>query len=247
MTKEQILTFMSAGNAIFTIKSVRTGEHFTYKIRFAPQGLAKLAYLAVGHDEWMYVGVFTDAREWSPTGQPAGLRLTKGSHFTDTAPSVRALRWFLEHVDSPLVEFRHAGFCGRCGRLLTHPDSIDSGMGPECSRRGYAAPTLQERRANAAKVLARRHPLVNMLIQSQGGDVAAELMARHAVRELQADGYTVERFGEEILASKPVEQLPGDAHMMTRLPDPKHYLEVPVEQTDCSTAIDSAIESWKKR
>jgi hypothetical protein len=29
-------------------------------------------------------------------------------------------------------EFRHEGRCGRCGRTLTVPESIDSGFGPEC-------------------------------------------------------------------------------------------------------------------
>ena len=30
-------------------------------------------------------------------------------------------------------EFRHEGRCGRCGRALTVPESIDTGFGPHCA------------------------------------------------------------------------------------------------------------------
>lgn len=30
------------------------------------------------------------------------------------------------------VEIWHEGKCGRCGRQLTVPESIESGFGPEC-------------------------------------------------------------------------------------------------------------------
>jgi hypothetical protein len=30
-------------------------------------------------------------------------------------------------------EIRHVGKCGRCGRTLTDPDSINRGIGPDCA------------------------------------------------------------------------------------------------------------------
>jgi len=33
------------------------------------------------------------------------------------------------------VEFWHEGVCGKCGRKLTVPESIESGFGPECIKR----------------------------------------------------------------------------------------------------------------
>jgi hypothetical protein len=133
MTKEQIETFLQAGHAIFTLKSKKTGKHFTYKIKRGggPEGPGPLfVSLLIGDLKWMYVGLYRPGK---------ALHLTAKSHFSPDAPSVRALSWFLQHVDSPLVEFKHAGKCGRCGRVLTHPDSIDSGLGPECSGRALAA------------------------------------------------------------------------------------------------------------
>lgn len=139
MTKDQIQTFLQAGRAVFTIKSRKTGKHFSYKIVRPVSGAGKHAtlfvHLAIGVDDWIYMGVYDPRRET--------FRLTGKSQFTLAAPSVLALRWFLSNIDSPQVEFRHAGRCGRCGRVLTHPESIDSGMGPECSGRGYSYSRLE--------------------------------------------------------------------------------------------------------
>jgi hypothetical protein len=35
---------------------------------------------------------------------------------------------------SPLIEIWHQGRCGKCGKVLTVPKSIESGFGPECSK-----------------------------------------------------------------------------------------------------------------
>lgn len=149
MTKEQILKFLVAGRAVFTLVSRKTGEHFTYKFSKGRNEGVFFASVLAGADTYRYLGIYRDG--CAPISALA-------AHVSANAPSLKALNWFLRHIDSPKVRFQHEGRCGRCGRPLTHPDSIDSGLGPECSGRGYAAPTLQERRANAAKVLARRHP-----------------------------------------------------------------------------------------
>lgn len=49
----------------------------------------------------------------------------------------KVLRWALRKIwlQSSLpqgYDIRHAGRCGRCGRLLTTPESIESGFGPTC-------------------------------------------------------------------------------------------------------------------
>jgi len=45
------------------------------------------------------------------------------------------LDWTLgaaEKGDLRTVRVQHSGCCGRCGRKLTVPSSIDNGLGPEC-------------------------------------------------------------------------------------------------------------------
>lgn len=61
------------------------------------------------------------------------------SRISEGAPSAYAFRWFTLRLWSGQAnpfpegfEFRHEGRCGRCARVLTVPESIDSGFGPEC-------------------------------------------------------------------------------------------------------------------
>jgi hypothetical protein len=50
--------------------------------------------------------------------------------------AVAAAKWLdIGHNVSMMpYEFREESFCGKCGRTLTDPESIDRGIGPECMR-----------------------------------------------------------------------------------------------------------------
>ena len=53
------------------------------------------------------------------------------------APSFRAMSYALKNLYDDKIpealEIRHEGSCGRCGRPLTVPSSIDRGIGPDCA------------------------------------------------------------------------------------------------------------------
>lgn len=54
------------------------------------------------------------------------------------AESIRGFRWLFSALQAGRdltgkVTIRHAGSCGRCGRTLTVPASLDSGIGPVCA------------------------------------------------------------------------------------------------------------------
>jgi hypothetical protein len=159
MTNEQIVQFMSAGRAVFTLRSRKTGEHLTYKIekkRITNHTANELFFVSVlrGPEEWTYIGVYDD--------RARRVNLTRNSRVTADAPSFKGLNWFLKHIGHPRVEFRHEGKCCRCGRPLTHPDSIDSGIGPECAAR-LGAPREATRGPSGAplqhlKPMPGRHP-----------------------------------------------------------------------------------------
>lgn len=132
--------FMMAGNAYFTIQNARTGNRFTYRVT-APMknnrrdfdATVRFVSVLTGSDnnsDYSYVGcIFTDGN--APT-----FRTTKKSRISPDAPSVKAFDWtFRRLVESALpecIEVHHEGRCGRCGRRLTVPESIESGYGPEC-------------------------------------------------------------------------------------------------------------------
>ena len=123
--------FFFGGNCTFTIKSEKSGEWRTFRIR-RPKGKdIYFAQLLAGRDNensFVYIGVVE-----IETGK---LRLTKGSKRTEQSPDVVILRWFLSHLftDGQLMNATvyHEGKCGCCGRKLTVPESIERGIGPEC-------------------------------------------------------------------------------------------------------------------
>lgn len=131
--------WLLAGNAHFTVAR-EGGQHVTFRIvkkTFDPKVAGErpttyFVWVLAGPDntaDYRYVGIVNPA-----TGE---VRLTKQSRYTDDALCVRVVRWALRKVwaESALPEgyaIHHAGRCARCGRLLTTPESIKIGIGPEC-------------------------------------------------------------------------------------------------------------------
>jgi hypothetical protein len=125
-----------AGNATVTLSSQRTGARYTFKVSQAKDrdGTLKAFWfvgLLAGADnesDYQYMGVIGDD----------GFRLTAKSKYKADSIPVRAFQFFWRFVSAEQMpkdmEIRHAGSCGRCGRKLTVPSSIDSGLGPDCLR-----------------------------------------------------------------------------------------------------------------
>lgn len=128
LDRSKISTFLLSGNAIATVANVKSGNRFTYRVRQCKNDAA-LAFVQVlsGPDntsDYAYLGTIR-------AGQYA--HGTK-SRISDDAPSAKAFAWLWEHKTAlpACVEVYHEGRCGRCGRVLTVPESVMSGYGPEC-------------------------------------------------------------------------------------------------------------------
>lgn len=133
----EIRRFTLAGLATLTLKSLRTGAHYTYKVKMAvdrdtgeEKALWFVSVLA-DSDRYLYVGCIAGAAE--------NFKLTAGSKFGEEAGCVKAWRYFWAGIKAdtvkPELEIRHEGRCARCGRELTTPESVDTGFGPECADR----------------------------------------------------------------------------------------------------------------
>jgi hypothetical protein len=68
-------------------------------------------------------------------------RHSKKSTVKGNSTVVKTFKWLLNVINGKfseskfdLIEFWHEGSCGRCGRKLTVPSSIKTGMGPSCSK-----------------------------------------------------------------------------------------------------------------
>lgn len=131
-TSTAIRQFILAGKAFFTLQNKETGNRFTYKVSKLDDDSKDMWFVSVltGSDNdgsYTYAGIITGNT----------FRLTAKSKMTLDALSVKGFNWLWNTVtnNAPIpekVEFYHAGKCGRCGRTLTTPESIESGFGPTC-------------------------------------------------------------------------------------------------------------------
>lgn len=132
---EHIASFVTAGRAVFTIESRKTGARYTYRVNeIEDKPGSFFASLLTGPDntsDYSYIGLMNVV---------TGFRTTKNSKMTETSTPVRALKFFCEKVvigkREPYdldMNFWHEGRCGKCSRPLTVPSSIVRGIGPECA------------------------------------------------------------------------------------------------------------------
>lgn len=156
---ETVEEFVFAGNATFTLVSLKTGVRFTYIVRVKKGDLESLAQSQKQHDilggshlamqssevvyfvnllrgpnneqDFAYMGVMRQ--------QPARFFWTQASGKVGRgAPAHKAIVWMLDAMNcrravlGKTLQVWHEGRCGRCGRKLTVPESIAAGLGPEC-------------------------------------------------------------------------------------------------------------------
>ena len=131
----EALIFLFAGNATFTIVSVATKKRFTYNVK-AHKTKANIHFVSLlqGSDNesaYGFLGTIFDRKDW---------RHSKKSKVGAELPSAKGFPILLNMMLTnskkfdEQVEFWHEGLCCRCGRKLTVPSSIQSGIGPECQR-----------------------------------------------------------------------------------------------------------------
>lgn len=125
------LAFVLAGNATFTVVSHKTDARFTLKVRQPkPDGPHFVSVLTGpnNEDDYQFLGSIFDRKEY---------RHGARSRISPEAPSAKAARWVCSRLlagqELTNCELHHEGRCGRCGRKLTVPESIISGIGPECA------------------------------------------------------------------------------------------------------------------
>jgi hypothetical protein len=135
-TAQDAIKYAFAGNATVTISSRKSGTHYTYKFSKPKDKEGDLYFVSAltGPDnetDFIYIGLAFKNRV------EGGLKLTAKSKFSPDAPCVKAIDWALKqlakggHEDLVVL---HANACGRCGRKLTTPQSIITGLGPECAK-----------------------------------------------------------------------------------------------------------------
>lgn len=131
---QRIREYILGGNGIVTLLSP-SRKWRTYRFELPrmkskyPNGTL-FVYVKMKHDHWAYVGMLSDSHQ--------SFRSTRGSRFSWTSPEYKGAL-YLTHMmykdfETPMKVF-HEGVCGVCGRPLTRPKSIESGIGPICRKK----------------------------------------------------------------------------------------------------------------
>jgi hypothetical protein len=132
-TAADVKRFVLAGKATLTIRSKVTGTRYTYNVhKPKPDSpyFVKVMYGPNNEEDYVYMGtMFEDGTVY---------RQTKKSALKEDDARVRAWVWLWERIlagklPEDKVEVWHEDRCGRCGRKLTVPESIERGIGPECA------------------------------------------------------------------------------------------------------------------
>lgn len=126
------LSFIMGGNSLFTIYIQTTGKHYTFKVLQHHQVENRFKVMILNGPDNTH-----NYKEFGHIIVENGVPLFHKGHYSfnrDYAELFDII--FLNFsigVEMPTVTIFHSGRCCRCGRLLTVPESIVSGIGPECA------------------------------------------------------------------------------------------------------------------
>lgn len=129
------------GNSAFTLKNAANGNRKTYSVKKHDE--KDLFFVSVRGDgdkltkinvkkNWVYIGCIFDSNK----GQGKFSKTAK-TKVPINSDSFKGFKWLWEKVikNEPLpetVEVYHTGYCCKCGRELTDPESVERGFGPTC-------------------------------------------------------------------------------------------------------------------
>lgn len=136
--------FVLAGKALFTIELPAGTDHqphYTFKVtkKEASGQFPEAYFIALlsgpnNETDYTYVGMLDK--------KTADVRLTRKSAYPEDSFPVRLVKRILARVwanDHSAYEqhgyrMHHSNKCGKCGKTLTTPESVECGIGPECRK-----------------------------------------------------------------------------------------------------------------
>lgn len=118
---DKVKDFMLAGKALVVIHSLKTKDSYRYTIRKKTDGIYWITFGTFNS----YIGYIKDNTCYLKPPTNASAKINKGTE---------VFEWTWQHINHlpDSVQVFHMGMCGVCGRPLTDPESIISGIGPIC-------------------------------------------------------------------------------------------------------------------
>jgi hypothetical protein len=123
------LKFIFAGKSIVTFLNTKTNNRFTFKVKVAKDSNLFFVSVLTSPDVYTYIGTCVEGNfKWG-----------KKSVISKDAQSVKVFEYVINKLKSDnlpdFIEVWHEGFCGKCGKRLTVPQSIETGLGPDCIKK----------------------------------------------------------------------------------------------------------------
>ena len=149
ISNDKALEFMLAGCSEFIMKSGKTGHKLRYKLDKKLSTQMKNSDGSLGGDYiyWLNTaesnGTFVYAGVLFFDNKTKQFKFGKGArgnlNYNDVR--VKSILYVLNRLykgeTSVNVEIYHVGKCGRCGKRLTDPESIERGLGPMCAKASH--------------------------------------------------------------------------------------------------------------
>ena len=141
LSGEVALSALTAGRAIVSLRSQRTGEFRTYRVsKFDTSPHFSVDYRVVNGlgvyrvDGWTRIGVLYVNDEGIPH------RFVRNMKTSVDSVTIDGFFWMVDRLvnktwDDEKAEIWHEGQCCKCGRRLTDPESIRLALGPICRSR----------------------------------------------------------------------------------------------------------------
>lgn len=135
ISSQDRVNFILAGKAVFNLRSKKTDISLRYKVAVPkkyPNSTKRYVYYRMDN-EWAYIGIIYTL---GPTKPFYNTRKAKLNH---NHMAVKAFNWLwyklIRNENHDRIDVIHSGRCGRCGRPLVDPLSIERGLGPVCRKK----------------------------------------------------------------------------------------------------------------
>jgi len=129
-----------AGRAVLTFRNQETGTHMTVRIKQWRDKQDRKVRLPIYSVEVSLLGDRRSGYEYAGTLFSDTMRVKPGRGVSFDSRLGRVLVWLVAAIQNPeplrgRVALFHEGRCCECGMPLTHPESINTALGPVCMRR----------------------------------------------------------------------------------------------------------------
>lgn len=138
IAQDKAFKFMLAGKSEFILHSTKTNGDFKFKLdkkdsKYNAGEFVYFVFLKMGRTD-QYAGVM----RFNPNSSEFEFKEKDGGPVKANSIEIRSLMFVINKLYREeavqYLEVYHVGKCGKCGKKLTTPESILTGLGPSCSK-----------------------------------------------------------------------------------------------------------------